>query len=326
VGTAAVSGWRLGTVIAEAKTVEEMTEDFSQGSAYVDGHYVPLGQAAIPITDWGYRRSDATYDVVSVWRGMFFRLDDHIDRFRRSMNGLRLSPSESNDDIKKILHRCVRLSGLREAYVAVDCLRGSPPPGGPYHPAYCRNYIVAFCRPWISLMAPDVQARGANLVIAETPRIPEDSIDPTIKNFHWGDLTRGLFEAHDAGADGCILLDHRGFVTEGPGYNLFCVRNGEVLTPDRGVLDGITRRSIKELCHELGLPVFERPIPSSTLFQCDEVFVTTTAGGPMPVARVDSHVMCIDRPGPVSAHLKNAYWKKRESGWHATRIDYSEPL
>jgi branched-chain amino acid aminotransferase len=303
-----------------------MTEDFTQGAAYVDGRYMPLSQATIPVTDWGYRRSDATYDVVSVWRGRFFRLDDHIDRFRRSMNALRLSPRETNDDIKGILFRCVRLSGLRDAYVAIDCLRGSPPASRPYHPAYCRNYIVAFARPWINLMAPEVQARGAHLVIAKARRIPDDSVDPTVKNFHWGDLTRGLFDSHDAGADGCVLLDHDGFVTEGPGYNIFCVTNGEVSTPDRGVLDGITRQSVIELCRELGIPVHERPIPVSSLFQCDELFITTTAGGPMPVARVENHIMCNDRSGPISIQLKAAFWKKRESGWNATPIDYLAPL
>jgi branched-chain amino acid aminotransferase len=307
-------------------SVKQISQDFSRGAAYIDGRYLPLDQGMIPITDWGYRRSDATYDVVSVWRGMFFRLDDHIDRFRRSLNALRLAPSESDENIKSVLHRCVRLSGLRDAYVAVDCLRGSPEPGKPYHPAYCRNYIVAFCRPWISLMTPDVQARGAHLVIAKTPRIPDDSVDPTVKNFHWGDLTRGLFEAHDAGADGCILLDHNGFVTEGPGYNVFCVTRGEVSTPDRGVLDGVTRRSIIELCRELDISIRAQPISGSALLQCDELFVTTTAGGPMPVARINNHIMCNDRPGPVSLQLKNAFWNKREAGWHATRIDYSAPL
>ena len=106
-------------------------------------------EAAIPITDWGYRRSDVTYDVVGVWQGSFFRLDDHIRRFRASMNKFRFQPKESDDEIKAVLHRCVALTGLREAYVAMDCLRGRPAPGMPYHPVYARNYITAFAIPWV---------------------------------------------------------------------------------------------------------------------------------------------------------------------------------
>jgi branched-chain amino acid aminotransferase len=301
-----------------------MSDDFSNGAAYVDGRYMPLGDATIPITDWGYRRSDVTYDVVSVWHGLFFRLDDHIARFRRSMNALRLSPAESDDDIRRILHRCVALSGLRDSYVAFDCLRGRPIAGKPYHPANTRNYMLAFARPWIDLMTPEVQARGAHLVVAKTLRIPPDSIDPTVKNFHWGDLTRGLFEAHDAGADGCVLVDHAGFVTEGPGYNLFCVAGDEVSTPDRGALEGVTRRSVIELCSELGIPCQIRPISVSELFQADEIFVTSTAGGPIPVSRIDGHIMGNDRPGRLSLRLKEVFWKKREAGWHGTPVEYAD--
>jgi branched-chain amino acid aminotransferase len=303
-----------------------MSEDFSSGAAYVDGRFVPLDKATLPITDWGYRRSDVTYDVVSVWRGLFFRLDDHIARFRRSMNALRLAPAETDDDIRRVLDRCVRLSGLREAYVAFDCLRGRPIVGKPYHPAHTRNYVIAFARPWVDLFSPEVQARGAHLIVAKAPRIPEESIDPTVKNFHWGDLTRALFEAHDADADGAVLVDRGGFVTEGPGYNIFSVTAGEVATPDRGALEGVTRKSVIELCAELNIRCSVRPVPVQELLQADEIFVTTTAGGPMPVSRIDGRMMGNDRPGPLSSRLKATFWQKRAAGWHGTPIDYDAPL
>src|SRR5581483_3697166 len=100
--------------------------NYAAGTAYIDGRYMPVGQATIPITDWGYRRSDVTYDVVGVWNGAFFRLDDHLRRFRASMQAMRFDPAESDADIRRILMECVRRSGLREAYVAMDCLRGRP--------------------------------------------------------------------------------------------------------------------------------------------------------------------------------------------------------
>src|SRR5258708_13883718 len=171
------------------------------GAAYIDGRYMPIEEAAIPITDWGYRRSDVTYDVVSVWDGAFFRLDDHIKRFRNSMRALRLDPPESDEDIRGVLRECVRRAGLREAYVAMDCLRGRPKPDLPRHPLNGRNYLPAFVTPFVWVLSPERQAPGAHLTVAKTPRIPDDSIDPTVKNFHWGDLTKGLFQAPDRGAD-----------------------------------------------------------------------------------------------------------------------------
>jgi len=169
----------------------------SGGVAYIDGRYMPVEQATIPITDWGYRRSDVTYDVVGVWGGAFFRLEDHIRRFRASMQALRLDPAKTDDEIRLVLTECVRRSGLREAYVAMDCLRGTPRLGEPRHPSSCRNYLAVFAIPWVWVMPPEVQARGAHLIVAKTPRISDDSVDPRVKNFHWGDMTRALFEAQD---------------------------------------------------------------------------------------------------------------------------------
>lgn len=292
------------------------------GCAYIDGRYMPIAEAAIPVTDFGYRRSDVTYDVVSVWGGAFFRLDDHIKRFRASMKSIRLDPPESDDEIRKILTECVRRTGLREAYVAMDCLRGRPKPGLPRHPVNCRNYIVAFAIPWVWVMSPEMQARGAHLIVAKTPRIADESVDPKVKNFHWGDLTRGLFEAHDQGADNCVLADGKGFVTEGPGYNVFSITGGAVATSDHGSLEGITRLSVKELCAELGIPFAIRKLPVDELKEADEIFLATTAGGIMPASRIDGRIMGNDRPGPISSKLRETFWKKRAEGWHATPITY----
>jgi branched-chain amino acid aminotransferase len=295
---------------------------FPAGAAYIDGRYMPIEEAAIPITDWGYRRSDVTYDVVGVWDGHFFRLDDHIARFRRSIRKFRFDPRESDDEIRAVLNRCVALTGLRNTYVAMDCLRGRPAPGAAYHPINARNYIAAFAIPWVWVMSPEIQERGGHLVIAETLRIPTQSVDPTAKNFHWADLTRGQFEAHDRGADFCVLLDYGGNVTEGPGFNVFLVNDGTVVTPDSGVLEGITRRSVLEVCEKLGLPHEVRKVTADEMRNADEIFVSTTAGGIMPVSRIDGRIMQNDRPGPMSTKIKDTFWALRAEGWHATAVDY----
>lgn len=295
------------------------------GVAFVKDRYVSLADATIPIVDWGYRRSDVTYDVVTVWKGSFFQLEAHLSRFRRSMNALRMDPGKSDAEIREILMECVSRSGFRDAYVAMDCLRGLPAAGQRAHPAFCENYLVAHVRPYVSIFSEEVQQRGAHLIIASVPRIPSDSVDPTIKNFHWGDLTRGNFEAFDAGADGCVLLDHAGHVTEGPGYNIFSVRGGKVVTPDSGALEGITRSSIIELCAEVGVPCEVRPLPAAEFLKSDEVFATSSAGGVMPVSRVGTVILSDGRPGPITTQLRKRYWEKRESGWHATPVSYRTP-
>ena len=303
---------------------EQSDHPFAAGAAYIDGRYMPIAQAAIPITDWGYRRSDVTYDVVGVWEGNFFRLDDHIHRFRASMRKFRFEPREGDEEIKAILNRCVALSGLKNAYVAMDCLRGRPAPGMPYHPAHARNYIAAFAIPWVWVMSLEIQKRGGHLIIAETLRIPAESVDPTAKNFHWADLTRGQFEALDRGADFSLLLDSDGNVTEGPGFNVFMVTDGVVVTPDAGVLEGITRKSVIEICADLGIPARVGKVSANEAREADEIFLATTAGGVMPASRIDGRIMGNDRPGPISTKIKDTFWAKRAAGWHGTPVDYAD--
>jgi branched-chain amino acid aminotransferase len=165
-----------------------------------------------------------------------------------------------------------------------------------------------------------VQARGAHVFIASTPRVPDASVDPTVKNYQWNDLTSGLLEAHDADFDTAVLCDTQGFLTEGPGFNVFLVKDGRVTTPDRGSLHGITRRSVLELCSELGIEAAVEPILRSELGHADEVFLATTAGGVMPASRIGGRILGNDRPGPISMLLKDTYWRKHEEGWHRTPV------
>jgi len=100
-----------------------------EGVAYIDGTYVPIAEARIPILDWGFLRSDATYDVVHVWRGSFFRLSDHVERFLRGVGRLHLRLPVEREELEEILAECVRRTGLRDAYVEMICTRGLPAPG-----------------------------------------------------------------------------------------------------------------------------------------------------------------------------------------------------
>ena len=223
-------------------------------------------------------------------------------RWRRSVS----QPRESEPELRGILHELVRRSGLREAYVAMDCLRGSPPAGVPRHPANARPYLAAFAIPYVWLMPREIIDRGAHLIIASTPRIPPQCVDPRAKNFHWADMTRALFEAHDAGADNPVLLGLDGNVTEGPGFNVFAVSDGVAATPDSGVLEGITRLSVIELCDKLGIRCEQRPVPAAELREADEVLITSTAGGVIGVTRLDNRIIGNDRPGPLTMRLHDA--------------------
>jgi branched-chain amino acid aminotransferase len=148
------------------------------------------------------------------------------------------------------------------------------------------------------------------VAVAAVPRIPPESVDPRVKNYHWLDLVAGMFEAYERDAENVILTDGAGNVAEGPGFNVFAVKGGAVATPERGVLEGITRQSALELCAELGVAVRVGPLPVAELRAADEVFLTSTAGGIVPVAVIDGRPVGAGAPGPFTRRLTELYWAK----------------
>ncbi|MCZ2405406.1 MAG: aminotransferase class IV [Burkholderiales bacterium] len=296
------------------------TPDFSQGAAYVRGQYVPIGEAAIPITDWGFLRSDATYDVVTVWQGAFFRLDAHLERFLASCARFRLDPGRTAEQITAVLEHCVRLSGLRDSYVEMIVTRGQPP-WGSRDPRQAVNQFYAFAVPFVWIANAEQRARGLNLVVSSVQRIPAHSVDPRAKNYHWNDLTMGLLGALDAGGDTVVLSDGAGHVVEGPGFNVFCVNaEGVLVTPAEGVLEGITRRTVLEMAQAAGLPLQVRALPAAELRGAREVFLSTSGGGVLPVTRIDGQPVGEGTVGPVTRQLVQTYWD-----WHGDPR-YSRPV
>ncbi len=283
------------------------TGEFEGGSVFIEGDWKPLSEAKVSLFDWGFTRSDATYDVASVWKGAFFRLDDHLDRFFASLAKLRMSIPYDRAQVRAILHGCVKAGGLQDAYVAMVCTRGVPPRGA-RDPRLATNRFYAYALPFVWIASPEKQRQGIDLHVSTRIRIAPESVDPTIKNYHWIDLVLSMFDAYDRGADTSCVVDAQGHVAEGPGFNVFMVKNGVVRTPDRGVLEGISRKTVIELCGALGVALRIEPIPAADLASADEVFISSTGGGVLPIAKIDGKPIAGPFPGPVTTRLQDAYW------------------
>jgi branched-chain amino acid aminotransferase len=300
-----------------------------QGCAYVNGQFVPPAEAKISIFDWGFLHSDATYDVAHVWESRFFRLNDHLDRFFNSMNRLRLDCGKTKEEVRQIAHECVRRSGLREAYVEVLCTRGMPAPGS-RDPRSATNQFMAFAIPFVWIANPEKQKAGINLIVTDYQRIPPTSIDPTVKNYHWLDMVMALFQAYERGGETALLVDAGGNIAEGPGFNVFAVhREGNrsvIITPDRGVLEGISRRTMIELGNQLGHEVRVQTLSVAQLRAADEIFLSTTGGGAIAVSHLDSQLIA-GRPagqfGPITQQLQQAYWDLHKHPAYSDPVIYT---
>ncbi|KRR01334.1 branched-chain amino acid transferase [Bradyrhizobium jicamae] len=293
-----------------------------KGFAFMDGRWSPLAEASVPILDRGFLRSDATYDVAHVWKGRFFRLNDHVERFQASMAGLRMTLPYSAEDIAGIMIECVRRAYLQDAFVLVACTRGLPQPGT-RDPRLCRNRLYAFAQPFVWIADEQQRRDGVHMALAKTRRIPSESLDQRIKNFHWLDLTMSLFEAYDRGATISVLPDADGNITEGPGFNVFVVKDGALATPDHGMFEGITRRTVIEIAADLQLRCEVRRVHADEIHAADEIFMSTTAGGITPVTRFDGRLLGYGRPGPITTRIHDIYWQRHDDDALSTPIDYA---
>jgi len=293
---------------------------FEGGCAFVEGAYAPLSDAKISLFDWGFTRSDVTYDVASTWQGAFFRLDAHLDRFFASLQKMRLAVPYTRAELREILHGCVRAGGLQDAYVAMVCTRGVPPKGA-RDPRLAQNRFYAYALPYVWIASREKQQAGIDLHISARQRIAPASVDPTVKNYHWIDLVQSMFDAYDRGHDTSCVVDADGNVTEGPGFNVFMVKDGVVHTARDGVLEGISRRTAIELCERLAIPLRVAPVPVDAMRDADEVFLTSTGGGVLPIAKIDGRSLR-QFPGPISTRLQDAYWQIHDEAAYRDPVDY----
>jgi branched-chain amino acid aminotransferase len=296
-----------------------MNEIFPQGYAWIDSKYVELAEAKIPILDWGFLRSDATYDVVHVWKGRFFRLDKHIDRFFESAKKLRMPCQISRDELKKILANCVIKGKLESAYVEMIQTRGMSPKFV-RDPRLATPRIMAFAVPFGWILKQEDFEKGLNVLLTDIKRIPPSSVDPTIKNYHWMDLVTGMLDAYEKGNDTAVLVDENNNITEGPGFNLFCINDSGIFTPDHGVLEGITRQSVFDLAKELHLPITKKSISVEELYNAEELFATSTAGGIMPITKVSGKEIGKGSVGNLTRQLHKLYWEKHSDDSWSTSI------
>ncbi len=285
-------------------------------TVFMNGEYRPADEARISLFDHGFLRSDCVYDTTSAWNGYVFRLDDHLQRFYRSMAAVRIRIPYSIAELRDIVLENARRSELRAGYIQMIATRGEGLPGTiPTTPT-----VIVFAIPYVWIASQEQQARGLRVKIASHRRIPHQCLDPKIKTFNWMNFVLALLEGRSLGVDNVIMLTIDGFVSEGPGFNVFLVSEGTLYTPDEGILLGITRKTVFEIAAERGVACTARALTTADLYSADEAFLCSTAGGIMPVVEIDAHTLGNGAPGPLTNRIRERYWRMREEGVHGTPI------
>ena len=298
-----------GSVIQYSEYELDESSPFAGGAAWVEGEYVPAAEARISLFDTGFGHSDLTYTVAHVWHGNIFRLKDHIDRVFDGARKLRLQSPLSKAEVEDIAKRCVSLSQLRESFVNITITRGYGARKGEKDLSKLTSQIYIYAIPYLWAFPPEEQIFGTSAIVPRhVRRAGRNTVDPTVKNYQWGDLTAASFEAKDRGARTAILLDSDNCVAEGPGFNVVMVKDGKLSSPSRNALPGITRLTVMELAADMGIEFTLRDITSRELYEADELIAVTTAGGITPITSLDGVPLGDGEPGPMTVAIRDRFW------------------
>lgn len=283
--------------------------------AYVGGEFVPEAEASVSILDHAVLYGDGVFETVVAWQGRIFRLDAHVRRFLRSCSAVALDCPVTEEQLTELVVATVRRNELRDAYVKWILTRGSN--GTPLmDPAGCVPNLIIMARPYIDRSSET----GLRLKTVAVRRPPGHVLDAHVKSLNYLNLVMAKIEARAAAADQALMLDVHGRVCEAPGFNVFVVTDGVLRTPRHDVLLGITRETTMALAVELGFPVHETDLELYDAYTADEIFLTSTAGGLVPVTEVDGRTIGDGKPGPVLSALQDAYRKALSSTRWSTPI------
>jgi D-alanine transaminase len=271
--------------------------------AYVNGRYLPYGQAAVHIEDRGYQLADGIYEVCEVRGGRLIDEAPHMQRLERSLAELRIRRPLSAPALGVILREVVRRNRIDDGLVYIQVTRGVAPrdhafPSGDVRPAL----VVTAKR--LSLAVRDARA-GEGVAVVTVPETRWARVD--IKTIGLLPNVLAKQAAREAGAFEAWFVDREGFVTEGASTNAWIVSAKGVLVTrqaDTGILRGVTRSVLIDVLDRNNLRLEERPFSVKEALAAREAFLTSATTAVTSIVKVDGKAIGDGKPGPVAMALR----------------------
>jgi len=282
---------------------------------WVNGEYVTADRPVVRADDRGVLYGDGFFDTLRLCGGVPFRLSQHLSRLRESCARFGIEFAVTDEQMREVLGELVSRTGLADAAARTTVTRGAhtgvlglPPSSSPT--------VIVQLRPWARPSA-ELYHRGFRLHVVSFRLDAEHPLSGH-KSIHYLSFLAARDEAKRMACDEGLLLNTVGHIAEAATSNVFCVRDGRVLTPPlgSGALPGITRQTVLELCSEEGIPHSEENLTLAQLVKSDEAFLTNSLMGIMPVSAVRKHRLAGPVPGPLTRRLQDSYHRlvEQETG------------
>jgi aminodeoxychorismate lyase len=267
---------------------------------FLNGHFVPEAEAVIPVNDRGFMYGDGLFETVRVVNGRPFRLAQHLERMTRGADFLKIKPPFAPKELQQFAEQLIEQNQMPEAILRVTLTRGPGERG--YTPKTEGKPTVVMT---LHAAPPSETAVHWSLITSSFHVLAADPLS-SFKTLNKLTHVMARSEAVEKGADEALLINTNGEVAETASGNLFWVYNDKICTTPtgRGVLPGITRAVVLEICQALGLLTNKRVIKPEALRNSEGIFVTQSALGIVPVAMLDGEPIA---PSPLVDQIFNAY-------------------
>jgi len=269
---------------------------------FLNGEFLPIEQARVPVLDRGFIFGDGVYEVVPVYGGRPFRWPQHLARLRRSLAAIAIADPHDDDGWRALVDALVRRHPWPDQFVYLQVTRGVARRDHAFPPGVTPT-VFAMTSEFVPV---PVALREQGVAAISLP--DERWLHCDIKSISLLGNVLARQAAVEAGAFECVMF-RDGYLTEGAASNVWVVRDGRVAGPprDRRVLEGIRMGLIDELCAGAGLPLDTRPITREEVFAADELLLSSATREVLPITRIDGRPVGAGRPGPVYARLFDAY-------------------
>ncbi|HBZ30970.1 MAG TPA: D-amino acid aminotransferase [Nitrosomonas nitrosa] len=275
---------------------------------YLNGKFLPIEQAYIPVLDRGFIFGDGVYEVIPVYSRKPFRLTDHLSRLQHSLDGIRLKNPHSDEQWRELLEQVIACNEGEDQYLYLHITRGVAKRDHAF-PVGISPTIFIMSNP-LPAPPPEMLQKGIPAITARDNRwgrcdIKAISLLPNV-------LLRQL--AIDSGAMETILL-RDGYLTEGAASNIFIVKNHVLLTPPKShlMLPGITYDVILELAQGHAIPYEIRAVSEQEIRLADEILLTSSTKEVMPIVSLDGKPVGTGEPGPIYKQLSQFYQQYKAS-------------
>jgi branched-chain amino acid aminotransferase len=283
----------------------------------LNGKIVPLEQAKVTVFDRSFLFGDSLYEVVRTYNGQPFRLRAHLERLERSAQLCQMTLHQTSETYRDAILQAISafhaLPGQAgaEVYVRLIVSRGSGKMGFGLKNLETQTQYTIIALNAASL-APGPFDLGTKIQVSPIRRNAPEALNPAAKTGNYLNSLLAYLGAAKEGLDDAILLNADLHVTEGTTFNIFYANNGIVATPplDIGILEGITREFVLEICKELQIPTREVRFPVEYLLESDEVFVSGSVKEILPVTHLGENRIGNGKPGPITKRIHARFIEK----------------